>query len=107
MDTHQEKLLCAELTMLIGNATTRLRRFQTDGYTVSFSEFAARACDDDPRLARRVLLRAGWVPSDGGDWIIAKGIHPLEKALAWDILEATAESILDDYRPIDEPARAA
>ncbi|GGO50318.1 hypothetical protein SAMN05444398_1011054 [Roseovarius pacificus] len=105
MDTHQEKLLCAELCMLIGNATTRLRRFQTDGYTVSFSEFAARACDDDPRLARRVLLRAGWVPDGDGDWIIGKGVHPLEKAIQWDVLEATCESILDDYRPIpDEKA---
>lgn len=105
-DTYPEKLLCAELSLLLGNITHRLRRYQTDGFRVTFAEFAARCCDDDSRLARRVLLRTGWVPAGDGEWITGKGTHPLTKVIDWGTLETTCETILDNYRPIEDgPAR--
>jgi len=106
-DTPAEKLLCAELSMLLGNITHRLRKYQTDGFRIPFAQFAARCCDDDSRLARRVLLRTGWVPSTEGEWIVGKGIHPLSKAIDWDVLESACETILDTYRPIEDGASRA
>lgn len=103
-DTTAEKLLCAELSLLLGNTTHRLKRYQTDGFRVPFAEFAARCCDDDNRLARRVLLRTGWVPAGDGLWIVGKGTHPLTKVMDWSTLESVCETILDDYRPIEEGA---
>lgn len=106
-DTPVEKLLCAELSMLLGNITHRLRRYHTDGFHVPFTEFAARCCDDDSRLARRVLLRCGWVPAGDGEWIVGKGIHALTKVTDWESLESVCETILDDYRPIEDGASRA
>lgn len=106
-DTPAEKLLASELSLLLGNITHRLRRYQTDGFRVRFAEFAARCCDDDSRLARRVLLRTGWIPAGDGEWIVGKGIHPLDKVTDWETLEAACETILDDYRPIEDGASRA
>jgi hypothetical protein len=106
-DTTAEKLLCAELSMLLGNITHRQRRYLTDGFRIPFAEFAARCCDDDSRLARRVLLRTGWVPAGDGEWIVGKGIHPLDKATDWETLETVCETILDTYRPIEDGASRA
>lgn len=103
-DAPAEKLLASELAMLLGNIIHRLKRYQTDGFRVRFAEFAARCCDDDSRLARRVLLRTGWVPAEGGEWIVGKGTHSLTKVTDWETLESICETILDDYRPVSEGA---
>lgn len=104
MTDPNEKLLCAELTMLLGNVVSRVRKYQNDGFRIPFAEFAARCCDEDSRLARRVLLRTGWVPSTEGEWITGRGTHPLSKVIDWDVLESACETILDTYRPLEDAA---
>lgn len=101
-DTPAERLLCAELTMLIGNVTNRLLSHKNNGFTVSFEAFKD-LCDGDSRLARRVLLRAGWVPGED-EWVLGKGRLPLEKAIPIHVLEETFADIFDDYRPIEDGA---
>lgn len=103
MTDHNEKLLCAELTMLLGNAVHRIGSNRSTGFHVPFPQFKA-LCDGDARLARRVLLRGGWVPDSDGDWIWGKGMNPLEKAIPIYVLEEYFADILNDYRPLEDAA---
>ena len=103
MTNHNEKLLCAELTMLLGNAVNRTGSHRTAGFHVPFKEFK-ELCDGDARLARRVLLRGGWTPDEDGLWILGKGRNPLEKAIPLYILEEYFADILNDYRPLEDAA---
>lgn len=97
-----ERLLRAEIALLMRNITTRTQRHRREGFKLHFDRFAT-LCDDDAQLARRVLLASGWCPDDdGGNWVIGQGLRDIERALSWDLLGATIESILDDYRPIDD-----
>jgi hypothetical protein len=100
-----ERLLRAELSLLMRNATGRIERYRRRGFKVSFDRFAA-ICDGDALLARRVLLAAGWCPGEDGNWITGQGFEEISRVISWDVLESTIESILDDYRPVEE-ARAA
>lgn len=102
-DTLAEKRLCAELTMLLGNATSQTPSFQQRGFRFPFASFV-ELCDGDARLARRVLLRAGWVPGDDGNWTCGKGMYDLERAIPLYVLEEYFADILNDYRPLDEAA---
>lgn len=103
MTDHNEKLLCAELTMLLGNAVHRIGSNRATGFHVPFKQFK-NLCDGDARLARRVLLRGGWVPDADGDWIWGKGRNPLEKAIPLHVLEEHFADILNDYRPLEDAA---
>lgn|GEM_PF-1505589 len=96
-----ERLLRAEIALLMRNIATRTERYRREGFKMPFDRFAT-LCDDDAQLARRVLLASGWCPDDDGNWIIGQGLRDIDRALSWDLLGATIESILDDYRPIDD-----
>ena len=102
-DTYPEKLLCADLSLLLGNALHRTGSNRTAGFHVPFNQFKD-LCDGDARLARRVLLRTGWIPDDGDIWIWGKGRNALEKAIPLDVLEEAYVAIFDDYRPLDDEA---
>lgn len=103
MTDHNEKLLCAELTMLLGNVVNRVAGYRASGFRVPFAEFK-ELCDGDARLARRVLLRGGWTPDEDGLWILGKGRLPLEKAIPSYVLEEYFADILNDYRPLEDAA---
>ncbi|MBS4011082.1 MAG: hypothetical protein KGZ72_10040 [Roseovarius sp.] len=96
-----ERLLRAEIALLMRNLSTRTQRHRREGFKLHFDRFAT-ICDDDSQLARRVLLASGWCPSDDGNWIIGQGLRDIDRAISWDLLGATIESILDDYRPLDD-----
>ncbi|WP_375552981.1 hypothetical protein [Roseovarius mucosus] len=96
-----ERLLRAEIALLMRNLSTRTQRHRREGFKLDFARFAT-LCDDDSQLARRVLLASGWCPDDGGNWIIGQGLRDIDRAISWEVLESTIESILNDYRPIDD-----
>jgi len=100
-----ERLLRAELALLMRNATGRIPRYHRRGFHMPFERFTA-LCDDDHQLARRVLLAAGWCPGEDGNWITGQGFEEISRVISWECLGATIESILDDYRPVDRAEAA-
>ena len=95
----RERMLRAELALLFRNIAKRTERFQREGFKIPFARVVT-CCDEDPMLARRVLLASGWSPGEDGNWIIGHARHEIEKAISWNALETACVGIVDDYRPL-------
>lgn len=96
---YNEERLTAEIAALVLNHIPN-RDMNQSGMWLDF-EWLANICDEDPDLARTVLIRSGFRPAPNGRWLWARGNRSFA-AVGGDksAFSNSVTDLLDLHRPV-------
>jgi len=97
-EINSDSALIEELAAVLRSVVEANGRTRRGGVTAPFAWIVAH-CDDDPALARRVLLAAQFAPETGGLWRRKTGLYDLSE-IDREILGDVLTDVLDSYRPL-------